>query len=128
MLLLQMPTSTLSEPCCLQARLNDIVNLMPFNDISGSIIALDNCATDHIFGDETDFHRGIIPMDPINVTGLGDGTATGYGNDKLDFTGDNDERHIKILYNVWYLPSASIQMISIPQLDLQVKERTQGKE
>jgi len=67
-------------------------------------------------------------MDPINVTGLGDGTATGYGNVKLEFTGDNGKRYKRILYNVWYLPSASVRMISIPQLDLQVEERTQGKE
>ena len=92
MLLLQVPTLTLSKPCCLRAGINDIVNLIPFDDTRGSIVALDNCATNHIFGDESDFHGGIIPMDPIDVTGLGDGTATGYGNIKLEFTGDNGEQ------------------------------------
>jgi len=128
MLLFQVPTLTLSKPCCLRARINDIVHLIPFDNTSRSIIALDNCATNHIFGDESNFHGGIIPMDPIDVTGLGDGTATGYGNVKLEFTRDNGKRYRRILYSTWYLPSASVRMISIPQLDLQVKERTQGKE
>jgi len=78
---------------------------MPFNNISGSIIALDNCATNHIFGDESDFHGGIIPMDPINITGLGDGTATGYGNVKLDFTGDmvKDTARYYTMYGTYLL-------------------------
>ena len=78
---------------------------MPFDNTSETIIALNNCATNHIFSDETDFHGGIIPMDPIKVTGLGDGTVTGYGNVKLDFTGDmvKDTARYYTMYGTYLL-------------------------
>ena len=70
LLLFQVLMSTLSKPCCLQTELNDpAVHLMPFDNMSETIVALHN-STNHIFSNETDFHRGIISMDPIKVTGL----------------------------------------------------------
>ena len=87
---------------------------------------MDNCATSHIFGDRNDFISDIIPMDPVEVTGLGEGSAVGYGNIKVRYQHDAGKVHDNILCKVWYLPSATICMISVPQLDLQLNKTTQG--
>ena len=101
-------------------------HLVSFDSDDTTLIAMDNCASNHIFGDPTDFIGGIIPMDPIDVTGLGNVQATGYGNVSIAFRCDKGQQHNKILHNVWYSPSAPIRMISIPQLDADLDERTKG--
>jgi len=101
-------------------------HLVSFDSDDTTLIAMDNCASNHIFGDPTDFIGGIIPMDPIDVTGLGNVQATGYGNVSIAFRCDKGQQHNKILHNVWYSPSAPIRMISIPQLDADLDEQTNG--
>jgi len=61
-------------------------------------------------------------MDPVEVTGLGEGTAMGYGNVKLKFICNQGITHSKILYVVWHLPSASVRMILVAQLDVQMEK------
>ena len=121
-------TTVLTNPCCFHAESADTPHLVSFANQGEAHTALNNCATKHVFGDEADFHGGIIPMDPIDVMGLGKGTATGYGNVKLEFTCNQGKHHSKILYNIWYLPSASVRMTSIPQLDEQMEQRMNGEE
>ena len=43
-------------------------------------------------------------MDPVEITGLGEGRAVGYGNVKLLFIADDGSKVTKMLQNVWYLP------------------------
>ena len=102
LLLLLCSRSTLCTHCCFWAETDDQVNLMSFDNQCNTIIALDNCATNHIFCDENSFHGSIVPMDPIKVMGLGNSMATGNGNVKLAFTGDDGKWHNKMLYNAWY--------------------------
>ena len=85
---------------------------------------MDNCATNHIFGDRNDFIGDIIPMDPVEVMGLGEGSAVGYGNVKVRYQCNAGKVHDKVLCEVWYLPSATIHMISVLQLDLQLDKTT----
>jgi len=58
-------------------------------------------------------------MDSVEVTSLGEGTAMDYRNMKLKFICNQGITHSKILYEVWHLPSASVKMILVPQLDVQ---------
>ena len=85
-----------------------------------------NCALNHIFGDPNDFIGGIMPMEPVKVTGLGEAQATGYGNVSIKFRCNEGKRHEHILHDVWYLPGAAIRMISIPQLDANLDQQTDG--
>ena len=81
-------------------------------------MALDNCASNHIFHDESDFIGAVVPMDPIDIAGLGKGQAIGYGNVKLSFRDDSGTFQHKILKNVWHVPGASVRILSVEQLDL----------
>ena len=120
--LFQWPTSVQSHSYCFRATPSEVAHLLSFDTEGDALVTLDNCTTNHVFGDEADFHGSIIPMDPVEVTGLGEGTAMGYGNVKLKFICNQGITHSKILYDVWHLPSASVRMILVPQLDLQMKK------
>ena len=61
-------------------------------------------------------------MDPVEVTGLGEGTAMGYRNVKLKFICNQVVTHSMILYDVWHLTSASVRVIVVPQLDVQMEK------
>ena len=89
-------------------------------------IEMDNCATSHIFGDRNDFIGDIIPMEPVEVMGLGEGSAV-YGNVKVRYQCDAGKVHMAKYYvKGWHSPLATICMISVSQLDLQLNKTTQG--
>jgi len=116
-----------ARPCCLKSSVTErLAHLVAFNESFDMYIAMDNCATNHIFGDRNDFFGDIIPMDPVEVMGLGEGSAVGYSNVKVRYQCDAGKVHETVLHKVWYLPSATIRMISVPQLDLQLDQTTQG--
>ena len=62
-----------------------IAQLVSFDGDSNTLVAMDNCTSNHIFGDPNDFIGGIMPKEPVEVTGLGEAQATGYRNLSIKF-------------------------------------------
>jgi len=109
--LLKLPTNALSS-------------LVSFDTDSNTLIVMDKCASNHIFGDPQDFIGGITLMAPVDVTGLSKAQATGYGKVNIIFKCDKEQQHAKVLHNVWYSPSVPIHMISISQLGMDLRAST----
>ena len=95
LMLFQYPASAFVNLHCLKVEPNNVACQLSFGNEDDTFITLDNCATNHIFGDEADFHGGVIPMNPIDITGLGEGTATGHGNVKLEFMCDKGRNTVE---------------------------------
>jgi len=110
----------------LKSTTDALSSLVSFDTDSNTLIVMDNCASNHIFGDPQDFIGGITPKAPVNVTGLGEAQATGYGNVIITFKCDKGQQHAKVLHNMWYSPSVPIRMISISQLDADLAKHTNG--
>ena len=85
-----------------------VAQLVSFDGDSNTLVTMDNCASNNIFGDPQDFIGGFMPMEPVEVTRLGEAQATGYGNVSIKFRCNEGKQHEKILHDVWYLPGAAI--------------------
>ena len=75
----------------LHSTVNAAAHLMSFDNNSNTLIAMDNCTSNHIFGDPHDFKGGIMPMDPIKVIVLGKAQAMDYGNVSIKFRCDKGQ-------------------------------------
>jgi len=69
----------------LHSSVDTVAQLVSFDGDSNTLVAMDNCALNLIFGDPHDFIGSIMPMEPVKVTGLGEAQATEFRTVSIKF-------------------------------------------
>jgi hypothetical protein len=81
------------------------------------VVGLDSLCSRHLFPDKSDFVSTIIPIEHLEVQGVGGGIkAIGKGTVRIRFRCDQGILHDKLLRNAYFAPTCPVRLISIPQL------------